>query len=168
MRLIETDKVCLEMSQEKSLKSKNEDETFKKLQIKKEKKKQNYRDNLKEKLPDNHRCIQEDRIKEKNQDQNMIEQQMQKIQEKDMNIKKKKNKNAILLHSELGAALEAKKIWQKTYEKALKDKDERIIHTVAEEEAQQKKMIDKRVKSSCTYRAIKNILSIDFFHMFSD
>ncbi|KAM0730592.1 hypothetical protein ACS0PU_002921 [Formica fusca] len=145
-RLIEK-KVNLEASQAKLTKLLHQDETVEKLQqAEQEKKKQNLRTDLQRQIMDNRRRIQEKRNKEKEQDRKMIEQTMQKIQEEDARIKKKKDDDMILLREEMTASLAAKDAWEKKYRKALKDEDERISRTVAEKEARQEKLLNMKTE----------------------
>lgn len=152
-RLIEK-KVNLEASQAKLTKLLHQDETVEKLQAEQEKKKQNLRTDLQRQIMDNRRRIQEKRNKEKEQDRKMIEQTMQKIQEEDARIKKKKDDNMILLREEMTASLAAKDAWEKKYRKALKDEDERISRTVAEKEARQEKLLNMKVEFDLFYKNI--------------
>ncbi|XP_029666152.1 trichohyalin-like isoform X2 [Formica exsecta] len=162
-RLIEK-KVNLEESQAKLTKLLHQDETVEKLQqAEQEKKKQNLRTDLQRQIMDNRRRIQEKRNKEKEQDRKMIEQTMQKIQEEDARIKKKKDDNMILLREEMTASLAAKDAWEKKYRKALKDEDERISRTVAEKEARQEKLLNmktelREIKEAAIDKVAKKLL----------
>lgn len=156
-RLIEK-KVNLEASQAKLTQLLHQDETVEKLQqVEQEEKKRNLRADLQSQLADNHRRIQEERNKEKEQDRKMIEQTMRKIQEEDARIKEKKNNDAILLRKEMTASLAAKDAWEKKYKKALEDEDERISRIVAEKEARQEKLLDIKVEAGVSYKHIHKI-----------
>ncbi|XP_050449200.1 meiosis-specific nuclear structural protein 1-like [Cataglyphis hispanica] len=145
-RLIEK-KVNFEASQAKLIQLLHQDKTVEKLQqAEQEKKKRNLRTDLQRQIMNNHRRMEEKRNKEKELDRKMIEQTMQKIQEEDARIKKKKANDMILLRKELTASLAAKDAWEKKYKKALKDEDEKISRTVAEKEARQEKLLDMKTE----------------------
>lgn len=155
-RLIEK-KVNLEASQAKLTELLHQEgmQQEKLQQTEQEKKKRNLRADLQRQLIDNHRRIQEKRNKEKEQDHKMIEQTMRKIQEEDARIKRKKDNDIIIQRKEMTASLAAKDAWEKKYRKALKDEDERISRTIAEKEAQQKKLLDMKVEFASSIKMYK-------------
>lgn len=151
-RLIE-EKIHLAVKQDELLKLWQQDITFEKeQQAREERKKRKLLTDLQNQLADNRRRVRDKKSEETEQDRIMIKELTQKIREEDAKIRKTMKDTDTLLRVEIAESVAIKKAWEKEYKETLKHKDEVIARIIEEKEAQQKQLLDKKVKLSFSQR----------------
>lgn len=139
-------KVHLETKQAELLNLWHRDKSFDKLQqAEEEKKTQDLHCYLQTQIANKRQLVEARKSEEIDQDRRMINHVMEEIDKEDIKMKKKKD-NVIHRRTEMAAFMAIKNAWDKEYKEVLKHEDQRIACIIAEKEAQQKELLDKKVK----------------------
>lgn len=140
-------KVHLESKHAELLNIWHQDKNFdKSQQAEEEKKKQDLHCYLQTQIAHKREFVQGRKSEEIDQDRRMIKHVMEEIDKEDIKMKKKKKDDAIHRRTEMAAFVAIKNAWDKEYKEVLKHEDQRIARIIAEKEAEQKELLDKKVK----------------------